>query len=256
MTIKAMGLRVVYKGGVVAVNGVDIVFRKGVVTGIVGPNGAGKTSLLKALARLVPYQGLVYIDGYEVSRRPYSFIARMLSYTSDLDTPSFLSYTVYEALLLSRYPVSRGFLESRRDYEVVDRIVGELGLEKLVDRRLNELSSGELRRVLFAMALAREPDYLLLDEPDSHLDLGGKAEISRIIRRYSSGRTIVLTTHDLLFAVNTVDYVVVMDSGRVVLAGKVGEAIVNKGVLEKIYGVKIEAVWRNGRLLIIPLYHG
>lgn len=252
--IRASGLRVVYRNGVVAVDGVDIVLREGVVTGVIGPNGAGKSSLLKAIAGLIQYNGLVYIDGYEVSRTPYRVLARLISYTSSISVPEMLSYTVYEALLLSRYPLSRGFFETSEDEAIVERILVETGLEGLADRRLSELSSGELQRVLFAMAIARDPRYLLLDEPDNHLDLRGKAWVSMFIKKFSRGRVVVLSTHDLLFAFNTVDYIVLLDHGRIVYSGYRDDVLGASELFEKVYGVRILFKRDNGRVYPIPLY--
>ena len=258
MGVRVSNLQVVYKNGnVIAVDNISFTVDNGVVLGILGPNGAGKTSLLKAIAKLVKYKGLVYIDGLEISRTPMRAISKLLSYAGDIDVPEYLSLKVLEAILLARSPVSRRFIESREDLVYALKLVQELGLSNLIDRRLNELSSGELRRAVIAMALAKNPRYILLDEPDSHLDLKNKVLVSKLIKRIAldKAKTIIFTSHDILFTINTASHVLLVKDGKPVMYGSVGD-VLDESVLEKVYGVKFTLVnYGEGRETIpIPLY--
>ena len=223
------------------------------VLGILGPNGAGKTTLLKAIAGIVKYSGSVFIDGKELSRIPMKTIAKLLSYASDINPPEFMPLTVVEALLMSRYPVSRGFFDKARDKRFVEQVMEELGIAHLRNRRLNELSSGELRKVVIAMALAKNPRYILLDEPDSHMDLRSKVLISKIIRKLARKHVVVFTSHDILFALNTADYLILLKDGVIVKQGYV-EEVVSTDVLEKLYGIKFRQIIVDGKKLFIPVY--
>jgi len=241
------------KGLIVAVKGVSLSIGKGDVLGIIGPNGAGKTTLLKAIAKIIGYRGTIYIDGYEVSSTPHHVIARILAYAGDIDVPDMLSLTVLETVLTSRYPVSKGFLDTKEDKAKAMEVLRTLGIEDLAHRRLDELSSGELRKVIIAMALAREPRAILLDEPDAHLDMGSKIVISRLIRRISRRSIVIFTTHDIFFAVNTASKIALLRNGSVIGVGRV-EDIVKKDLLTRTYGVDFNIVYVDGKPLPIPVY--
>lgn len=235
-------VRVVYKKGlIVAVKSISLVIEKDDILGIIGPNGAGKTSLLKAIARITEYDGAIYIDGREVSRTPHSVLARLLSYAGDIDVPEMMSLTVLDAVLTSRYPVSKGFFETKEDIEKALKILENLGIIELKDRRLDELSSGELRKVVLAMALAREPKVILLDEPDAHLDMGSKIIISRIIKGLSKYSITIFTTHDILFAINTASKIMLLRNGEVVGYGSINN-VVKKDLLSKAYGAEFKVL--------------
>ncbi len=233
-------VKIVYKKGkIIAIKNANIVVKKGEILGIIGSNGAGKTSLLKAIAGIVHYSGLIYIDGYEVSHTPHKVIARILSYAGDMDVPEILSLTVLEAVLTSRYPVSKGFFESEEDIKKALEVLETLGILELKDRRLDELSSGELRKVILAMALAREPRVILLDEPDAHLDMGSKIVVSRIIKELGRRSIVIFTTHDILFAINTASKVVLLKDGEIIGYGTVDD-IVKNDLLFKTYNARFK----------------
>lgn len=251
--VRARDLTVEYRGVIKAVEKVYLSARVGEVLGILGPNGAGKTTVLKAIAGLVGYKGVVLIDGLEVAKTPMKTIARLVSYTSDIRPPEFMPLSVKEALLMSRYPRMRGFFEKHEDVEHVYKIMDVLGIRSLADRRLDELSSGELRKVVIAMALAKDPEYILLDEPDSHLDLYSKTMISKLIRRLARDHVVIFTSHDILFTLNTADYILLLKDGRAVEYGSV-EEVVKKDVLEKVYGVEFIRIRVKDRVVPIPVY--
>ncbi len=251
--IKVENLVVKYRGVIEAVKNICFSVKEGEVLGILGPNGAGKTTILKAIAKLVDYKGAIYIDGVEVTKTPMKTIARIISYASDIKTPDFMPLSVKEALLMSRYPKMKGFFEKREDVIIVDKIMKKLDIQNLSDRKLSELSSGELRKVVIAMALAKEPKYILLDEPDSHLDLYSKVMISNMIKELAKDHVIVFTSHDILFTINTADHILLVKNGIVVKYGSV-EEVVKDNVLEKVYNIKFVRVKINGRTLPIPVY--
>lgn len=254
--ISLHNVSVVYrKGLIIAVKNISLVVGKGSILGIIGPNGAGKTSLLKAIAKMVKYNGVIYIDGYEVSQTPHRVIARILSYAGDIDVPEMLSLTVLDAVLTSRYPVSKGFFETREDVERALEVLEKLGIIGLKDRRLNELSSGELRKVVLAMALAREPKVILLDEPDAHLDIQSKINISRIIKNIARYSITIFTTHDVLFAFNTASKILLLRGGEVIGYGSI-DYVVKNNLLSRAYGAhfKVVADPETGKPIPIPSY--
>ncbi len=254
MFVKVRGVSIRYLGGrVLAVDNVSLELGGNDMVGVIGPNGSGKTSLLRAIGGLVSYSGAIYIDGLEVSRTPRRTLARLLSYSSDITVPEALSLTVLEAVLTSMYPVLRGFIESREDVERAYNMLRELGIDGLADRRLSELSSGELKKALIAMAIARKPRVLLLDEPDAHLDIASKRNLAELLSKLRGRALVIFATHDILWASYTATKIILLKQGRVVAAGRV-EDVVKPDILEKVYGVKFTVTRLRDKVIPIPLY--
>ncbi len=225
----------------------------GRIVAVIGPNGSGKTSLLLAIAGVVGCRGAVYIDGEELSRLPRRLAASLIAYSSDVTVPDYMDLRVYEAVLIARHNVSQGFMDTPEDYEAAREALRSVEALHLWGRRLSTLSSGELRRVVLAMALARRPKVLLLDEPDSYLDARGRVSVSRLIRGLGERHAVVIATHDLVFAVNTADYYIALSNGRVVAEGGRGE-VFRPDVLSRVYGVGFHVAVVDGALIPVPRY--
>ncbi|OYT37261.1 MAG: ABC transporter [Desulfurococcales archaeon ex4484_58] len=251
--IKIAGLDVRYNGRIVLKN-ISLEMPGDKITCILGPNGAGKTTLLRAISKIIDFKGSIYLDGLEISKTPLKTIARILSYTSHLYINELLSLTVLDTLLISRYPISKGFMESREDYEAVINTAKKLRLGNMLNRKLSELSSGELQRVVIASALVKNPRYLLFDEPDAHIDPGSKNFIARIIRDWSRDHVVVFTTQDILFGLSVGEYFIVINNGEIVFSGEYRELIRSKHILEKAFGLRLFEVEVNNRSLLIPSY--
>jgi len=251
--IRIKKLRVKYRY-VDAVRDVTLEIPVGKVTCIIGPNGAGKTTLLRSISKIVKFDGEIYLDGLEVSKTPLKTISRILSYSTSVYLPDLLSLKVIEVLKIARYPVSKRFFETRQDLEMILRTAREFKIDNFLEKKLSELSSGELQRVVLAMSVIKDPKYLLLDEPDSHVDVSNKAELINILKKLAVSKTIVLTTHDVLFASIIGDYFVLMNNGKVVFVGDRNEFFKNKKVLEETYGTRFYDVKLGGVLVMVPLY--
>ncbi len=247
-------LSVIYRGGYKALENISVEIPSNKITCILGPNGAGKTTLLKAISKIVDYSGKIFLNGIEVAREPLKTIAKIVSYASQIYVHELLSLTVREALLIARYPVSQSFFESEEDYRIVNSVAEQLLLLDYMDRRLSELSSGELQRVILAIALVKNPRILLFDELDSHIDIGVKSLLTRLIRKWVHNRVLIITTHDVLYGTFIGDYFIVLSNGSIVFKGDLERLVKNKSLLEKVYGVKIMVTKYSGRSFLIPLY--
>ena len=166
--------------------GLDV--RAGELVALVGPNGGGKTSLLRALARIEGASGIVAIDGEDIDEAPMARRRHLLSFlpaSRDVTWP------------ISARDVIRLGLD-HDDEQRVDEMVSLLELNKLADRPVNQLSTGERARVLTARALVGNPKLLLLDEPLSNLD---PYWVLRFIEIFEtavvSGQTVIAALHDL-----------------------------------------------------------
>jgi len=223
---------------------------------IIGPNGAGKTTLLKVIARVLePLKGVVYIDGKDYRLYNPRELAKMISYVDphvDRSIPS----TVYHFLLTARYPHQKSLqiVESEDDVVAIDRVAKAFGIDHLLDRRLDQLSSGELQRVVIARAFVQEPEILLLDEPSAFLDIRYRMEVLEYVKRFisNSNRVAIVAIHDLYLASLYADRIAVLSNGRIVDVGT-PEEVFSSRVIEDVYGVKIELIQINGRYIPIPV---
>ncbi len=220
-TLEARALRAGYAGRVV-VDGLDLAVPRRAVTVVVGANACGKSTMLKTLARaLRPLGGTVLLDGADVAGLPSRAFARSVGMLpQDPVAPDGLS--VADLVGRGRHP-HHGWLErwSSQDDDVVAQALAATGTTDLADRHVDELSGGQRQRVWIAMALAQDPDVLLLDEPTTFLDLTHQLEVLDLLRDLNRGRgtTIVMVLHDLNLAARYADHLVVMADGAVLAQG-------------------------------------
>ena len=176
-------------GNTVALSGVDLRVQGGASLAVIGPNGSGKSTLLAALAgTVVPSAGSARVAGPAPA---------LVLQATDVDKS--LPITVRDTVSLARYPTVGLFRRFRpADRDLIDRALTRMAIEDLAPRQLHDLSGGQRQRVLVAQGLAQESDVLLLDEPVNGLDLVSRAVILDVIdEEIASGRTVVMTTHDL-----------------------------------------------------------
>ncbi len=201
---------------------VDLRLKSGELVALLGPNGSGKTTLLKTLCGILsPRAGWVAWSGGDLAVLDRREIARRIALVpQELIVP--FAFTVREIVSLGRTPYIRPLLgESRRDYDAVERALDLTETRALADRVFGELSGGERQRVIIAMALAQEPQVLLLDEPTVHLDINHQIEVLELIRKLNRerGLTVLATMHDLNLASLYFDRLILLYDGRIVTQG-------------------------------------
>ncbi|WP_292000301.1 ATP-binding cassette domain-containing protein [Caldivirga sp.] len=187
--LEAINVKVKYKGKgdtVEALRGVSFNINKPLFVAINGPSGSGKTTLLKAIAGRVPYEGSIKVMGLEVkdNRREVSNLVFYLPVGEVLIN----DLTVDESIKLASMSNHSMHIESLLEW---------LGLSKLGNRKIIELSTGERRRVELAIALIRGRRIILIDEPTVGLDEDNARKVSELLKVVSrQGRLIVAATHD------------------------------------------------------------
>lgn len=198
--------------------------RQGTLTALIGHNGAGKSTLLRTLAALEsPLGGTLSWAGRPVTDFSPRERAKTLSIvlTARPDTGML---TVREVVAMGRMPYT-SLLGSLRqeDEDIVERSMEQAGIAPLAMRPLRSLSDGERQRSMIAKALAQDTPMILLDEPTSFLDFGGKVSILRLLHTLceSEGKTILLSTHDLELALRLTDDLWLMN-GTDLIAGTPG----------------------------------
>ncbi|MEU6644184.1 ABC transporter ATP-binding protein [Saccharomonospora sp. NPDC046836] len=238
-----------------AVRDVSAEIAEGGWLAIVGPNGAGKSTLLKAIAGLVPCHGTVEFDGTAAESLSRKELARLIGYAPQNPAlPAGLTVTDY--VLLGRTPhLGRLARESRADLSIVEDTLERLDLRTLAGRTLRTLSGGEAQRAVLARVLAQQTRLLLLDEPTTGLDIGhAQALLERLDRlRREDGTTVVSTLHDLTFAAQYADELVLLDGGEVVAAGKPADVLTTDR-LSQHYGAETEVLTTSaGHPVVAPV---
>ncbi len=210
--VRALGLRKRY-GSVLAVDRVDLTIAAGEVVALLGPNGAGKSTTVDMLLGLGrPDEGSVEIFGLAPQQATMAgMVGATLQVGSLID-----GLTVGEMVDLMRglspHPMPR------------DEVIQLAGLADIVDRRAQKLSGGQTQRVRFALAIAGDPQLLVLDEPTGAMDVAARRIFWDAMRDWTErGRTVVFATHYLEEADAFADRVVLMARGTVVADGPTTE---------------------------------
>ena len=239
-------VRVAYESDVV-VSGLDLSIGSGEWLALIGPNGAGKTTILRAIARLVAYQGEILIGGKAVSGMGGPELARRVAMVMQQPhMPEGMSVSQY--VLLGRSPHLSYFgRESRSDHRVVAGILDRLELGLLAARPLDHLSGGERQRAAIARALAQQAPVLLVDEPTSSLDVGRQQEVLELIDglRAEQGLTVIAAMHDLTLAGQYADRVALLVGGKLVAAGTPAEVLTEPAIADH-YQAQVRVMQMNG----------
>lgn len=214
----------------------------GEMIGLLGPNGSGKTTLLRLLSGVLrPQQGQVLLERRDIRHWTRSAVARHIAVVpQELHIP--YAFTVEHLVSLGRAPFVRAFFGSRsqNDGLIVHDAMEAASVASLAGRVFNELSGGERQRVMIAMAMAQQPQLLLLDEPTSHLDIKYQIETLELVQRLNRERrmTIVAAMHDLNLAARYFPRLVLFQRGIIADAGPT--EVLEPGLLSRVYGIDVQ----------------
>jgi iron complex transport system ATP-binding protein len=250
MILNVQGLRFHYPGRPV-LEKVSFAVDKGQVLAILGTNGTGKTTLLKCINRiLTPAAGSVFIGDAPVASLSRNALAQQIGYVEQQRAGS--RATVFNTVLLGRKPYIRWDI-TQHDMEIASRALDTLGLTDYALRYMDELSGGELQKVVIARALAQEPEILLMDEPTSSLDLKNQLEVLNLIRQISRARgiAVVVAMHDLNLALRFADRFLLLKDKTIFAAG--GPEVMTPETIESVYAVPVMIAAHNGSRVVIPL---
>jgi iron complex transport system ATP-binding protein len=250
MILTVQGIRFHYPGRPV-LEEASFAVEKGEVLAILGTNGTGKTTLLKCLNRiLTPAAGAVLIKDEPTSAFSRNALAQKMGYVEQQRSGS--RATVFNTVLLGRKPYIRWDI-TQNDMAIAAQALETLGLEEYALRYLDELSGGELQKVVIARALAQEPEILLMDEPTSSLDLKNQLEVLNLVRQISRNRGIaaVVAMHDLNLALRFADRFILLKDKTIYAAG--GSEVMTPENIEAVYAVPVIIAAHNGSRVVIPL---
>jgi branched-chain amino acid transport system ATP-binding protein len=246
MTAPALLIRNLHKSfrGVMATQDVSLRVEPGERRLLIGPNGAGKTTLFNQIAGDVkPGAGRIALFGTDVTRLPPHRRAHMgLARTYQILTlfpRENLLRNVALALLGLRATRWNMFHSVANDHalhaEAAEALV-RVGLDRLAERHVAELSYGEKRRLEIALALAQNPRLLLLDEPLAGLSTGERETVRQVIAGIPRSTTVMLIEHDMDIALDLADTVTLLQSGAVIVDGTRDEVIADPRTREVYLG--------------------
>ena len=223
MNIEINDLSKVYRGGVQAINAIDMTIPGGMF-GLLGPNGAGKTTLMRILAGILrPTNGSIHIGQYDIdTERGRTSVKRMLGYLPqdlgmypDLSAREFLDYV----------GILKGMDNRKARRQRVEELLETVSLTNVANRKLKTYSGGMKRRIGIAQALLNDPKLLIVDEPTAGLDPEERIRFRNLLSDLGGDRTVLLSTHIVEDIAQTCRNLAIMKSGKVVFQGTTAELV-------------------------------
>lgn len=210
-------------------NDLNISLHAGELVCFMGPNGIGKSTLIRTLAGL---QKPLSPGREEIDPQKISVVLT--------DRITAVNMTVLELVAYGRYPyLDWNVTLSHRDSEIIDRSIALTHIQHLVDKKLYELSDGQLQMAMIARALAQDTPLVILDEPTAHLDLNNRVEIMNVLRQVcrTEGKAILVATHELDLALQTADLIWLAGRNKNIITG-IPEDLVLNGSFDEIFQFK------------------
>lgn len=249
----AKNVRFAYPEGEEVLKGLDLQISKGCLTTILGANGTGKSTLFRQFAALVkPTSGRIEINGRDSKGFDPADLAGEIGYLSQNPSDYLFHDTLWQECQFSRQLIGLPTVGAEAEREIGE-VLRSLGLFDHRDRNPRDLSGGERQRAALAAVLVQKPQLLLLDEPTRGLDAGQKDSLGAWLNSYlAQGGTVVLITHDVEFAAEYAQQVVLIDDGTVAAAGTPQEML-TRGMF---YAPQVGRVFRGVADHIVTIQDG
>ncbi len=196
--IKVENLTFSYDGKENIFENVSFEVKKGEIMAVLGANGIGKTTMMRCIMKFLhPQAGKISIDGESTTKMESSSFWKRVSYVPQAKNLVF-GYSVLNMVVMGRSQYVRfGYTPGKEEYEKAYQLLDEMGLASYAHRSCNSLSGGQLQMVLIARALIKEPDILIMDEPESNLDMKNQLKVLEIMTEAAKKRqvTVIINTH-------------------------------------------------------------
>ena len=215
---------------------INVGIAEGRITAVMGPNGCGKTTLLRCIGGLLdPHSGQVLIDDKPVQDYSARALAQKMAFVRQHAQTDF-DFSAFETVLMGRNPYQKRLQnESQADWDIVEQCMRQTNTWHLRFSKPDQMSGGELQRVMIARALAQQTPVLLLDEPVSSLDIAHQLEIMHLLRE-AREKTILIVIHDLNLALQFCDDLLLFHEGRLLYHGAVADGLTPENI-RTVYGV-------------------
>lgn len=215
---------------------INVGIAEGRITAVMGPNGCGKTTLLRCIGGLLElHSGQVLIDDKPVQDYSARALAQKMAFVRQHAQTDF-DFSAFETVLMGRNPYQKRLQnESQADWDIVEQCMRQTNTWHLRFSKPDQMSGGELQRVMIARALAQQTPVLLLDEPVSSLDIAHQLEIMHLLRE-AREKTILIVIHDLNLALQFCDDLLLFHEGRLLYHGPVADGLTPENI-RTVYGV-------------------
>lgn len=248
MRLDVMNGRFAYKNSETLFSNVSFSLESGEILTILGPNGAGKTTLLKCITGLLLWgKGSTFFGEEALSSMKPADVWKKVGYVPQARSLVF-SYTALEMVIMGRAPhLGLLSLPSKKDKEIALSALEMVEMPHLADRSCSEISGGELQLVLIARALASEPELLVLDEPETHLDFKKQLLILNILEKLAKneGISCLVNTHYPNHALRIANKTLILGGDSGYAFGNT-EDVITEDSLEKYFGVRVKMMLFNG----------
>jgi ABC-type cobalamin/Fe3+-siderophores transport system ATPase subunit len=223
-----------------ALQNVSVSLQAGEIVTIIGPNGSGKSTLIKALLGHLPAGREIRWQEKSLADWRLRDLSRVVAYLpqSPRHDPG---QTVLDVLRLGRAARWGAFgLESSADERIAREVAHTLNLDDVLDRTMDQMSGGQRQRVFIGRCLTQEPSALLLDEPNTFLDLRHQIELWQILRKLAREKSlaVLVASHELNIAGAFADRMILLHEGRIIANGSPNE-VLQPDVLSPVYGVPL-----------------
>ena len=224
------------------------------IIALIGPNGSGKSTLIKTLLGHLPAAGQILWQNKNLSDWRLRDLAQTVAYLpqSPRHEPG---QTVADVLRLGRAARWGPFgLESSADQRITLEVADLLSLTDVLDRPLDEMSGGQRQRVFIGRCLTQQPAALLLDEPNTFLDLKHQVDLWRLLRDLSQtkGLAILVASHELNIAGAFADQMILLNAGQIAVTGT-PDAVLRPEILSPVYGIPLQRHGDSANPVVVPI---
>jgi iron complex transport system ATP-binding protein len=238
-----------YRKEMPVLKNIDATFGAGKITAIMGANGCGKSTLLRLIAGVMRADsGEILLGGKNIKDYKRNALAKKIAVVHQSNVaPS--DMTVQKLVAAGRTPYQTLLCKhTAADEAAVEKALRDTDTRALAERAISSLSGGQLQRVWLAMALAQEPDILLLDELTTYLDIHYQLEMMHLVRELNrkNGLTVIMVLHDINLAFRFCDEAVMMKGGSILAQGEMMRAVTTN-VLDEAFEVTSDLVTKNGK---------
>lgn len=212
---------------------INLSVENGEFISILGQNGSGKSTLLKIIAGLLkPERGTRALGGKDYRQYSHRNLARSIAFVPQAANTVF-AFSVYETVMMGRTPYLN-FLgyETPQDKQIVNEALELVEISHLKNKGINEVSGGEAQRAYIARAMVQQPEIILLDEANSHLDIKHQISIFNLIKKLNSEKrlTVIAISHDLNLAGFYSERIILMDKGNIYKDGPSADILTEENI--------------------------
>ena len=210
--------------------------KTGILTSLLGSNGIGKSTLLKTISGLLDEKsGTVFIDDKNIDAFSIAEFAKMVSVVLTHENVN-KDLTVYELVKLGRQPYTNWLDKlTEADENLINATLIDCEISNLKDRKLSQLSDGQLQRTFIARAVVQDTPFIFLDEPSTHLDLYHKVKLFKLLKKLciDKKKCILFSTHDLDLALQLSDDIMLLKDNR--FYHNTTNNLINQGVFDRFF---------------------